>query len=61
MRWILIVGGLLLILSGAVWTLQGLNLLGGSSMSGDKTWAVIGPLAALAGIVALRGGLRRNP
>ncbi len=60
MRWILIVGGLLLILSGAVWTLQGLDLLGGSSMSGNRVWAVIGPLAAVAGVVALRGGLRRT-
>ncbi|WP_344088247.1 hypothetical protein [Luedemannella helvata] len=60
MRWILIVGGLLLIASGVVWTLQGLNLLGGSSMSGNRTWAVIGPIAALAGVVAVRGGLRRG-
>jgi hypothetical protein len=60
MRWILIVGGLLLVLSGVVWTLQGLNLLGGSAMSGEKAWAVIGPIAAVIGIVAVRSGLRRT-
>jgi FtsH-binding integral membrane protein len=38
--------GIVLVLVGAVWTLQGSNLLGGSFMSGSRLWLVIG-LAAL--------------
>ncbi len=46
-------------LVGLVWTLQGLDYLGGSSMSGEKTWAIIGPIVAGLGValayVALQG------
>jgi hypothetical protein len=59
MRWILLVVGVLLVLAGAVWTLQGLNVLGGSAMSGVTMWAVIGPIVMIVGVVlALRGGRR---
>jgi len=51
-----------LILLGALWALQGLGVLGGSAMSGNKMWAVIGPIVVIVGIgvglVALR---RRAP
>lgn len=40
--------GVLMFAVGLLWTLQGLGYVGGSSMSGDETWAVIGP--ALAGL-----------
>jgi hypothetical protein len=60
MRWILIVVGALAVLLGAVWTLQGVGILGGSVMTGDRTWAVIGPIVAVAGLVALAAGLRRR-
>ena len=59
-RWIFIVVGLLLTLSGIVWTLQGLNLLGGSAMTGETMWAVIGPIAALIGLGLAGYGLRRT-
>ena len=36
--------GLILVVSGVVWTLQGLDILGGSAMSGVTLWAVVGPL-----------------
>ncbi|AXH95738.1 hypothetical protein [Ornithinimicrobium avium] len=42
--------GLLLAAAGAVWTLQGLGYLQGSSMTGVTLWAVVGPLVLLAGI-----------
>ncbi len=45
--------GALLVVVGVVWTLQGLDILGGSAMSGVTFWAVVGPLVALAGIVLL--------
>ena len=43
-------------LTGVVWTLQGLDVLGGSAMSGDKTWAVVGPIVALVGLVLIGAG-----
>jgi len=59
MRWVLVIVGALLVLSGAVWTLQGLNVLGGSAMSGATMWAVIGPVVAVVGLVLLISGVRR--
>lgn len=43
------VAGLLLILVGAVWILQGANILGGSVMSGQSQWLYIGIVVAIAG------------
>jgi hypothetical protein len=60
MRWLFIVIGLLLVLSGLVWTLQGLDLLGGSAMSGETTWAVIGPITAVLGAALAWYGFRRR-
>lgn len=51
--------GLLLILIGTVWTLQGLNVLGGSAMSGVTLWAVIGPVVAVLGLTLALSGRRR--
>jgi hypothetical protein len=36
---------------GAVFTLQGVGILGGSFMSGSGTWAVIGVALVVAGLV----------
>ena len=60
MRWTLVVIGALAAVAGAVWTLQGLNMLGGSPMSGNQMWAVIGPIVALTGVVLIVIGLRRR-
>ena len=59
MRWVLIVFGAVLLLFGAVWTLQGLDVLGGSAMSGVTIWAIVGPIVALIGIGLLVTGLRK--
>jgi hypothetical protein len=59
MGWILVVVGVLLVLTGLVWTLQGLDVLGGSAMSGTTMWAVIGPIVAVVGLVVLLSGVRR--
>jgi hypothetical protein len=45
--------GVLLALTGAVWTLQGADLVGGSFMSGQKLWLVIGLVCLAVGIVLL--------
>ena len=42
--------GLLIAVVGAVFTLQGFGVLGGSFMSGSATWAVIGLVMVAAGI-----------
>ena len=53
-----------LILIGAVWTLQGVNLLAGSRMSGDTFWAGTGLVLLVVGVglgaatVVHRGGSR---
>jgi len=56
MRNFLIGLGVLLVLAGVVWTLQGLGYIGGSFMSGDTTWAIIGPIVAVCGAL-LAGGV----
>lgn len=50
----------LLILTGIVWILQGVNILPGSFMTGHIEWAVAGVVSALAGAV-LAIVLRRRP
>ncbi|GAA3286929.1 MULTISPECIES: hypothetical protein [Dactylosporangium] len=60
MRWILVIVGVLALLAGVVWTLQGLDVLGGSAMSGNGMWAVIGPIVAVVGLVLLLRGARRR-
>ncbi len=50
MRIILYVIGALLILSGGVWFLQGINVLPGSFMTGQIQWAFYGAIAMAAGI-----------
>lgn len=52
--------GVLLVVVGLVWTLQGLGVIGGSAMSGVTLWAVVGPLVALTG-VGLAVTSRRRP
>jgi hypothetical protein len=53
--------GVVLVLMGLIWTLQGLDVIKGSSvMSGKPLWAVIGPIVALGGIALIVGRLRRG-
>ena len=39
----------LLIISGGIWILQGVNILPGSFMTGDPQWAINGAVTALIG------------
>ena len=50
--------GALLVIVGLVWFLQGIDVLGGSGMSGKTLWAVVGPIVAIVGAVILVGTLR---
>lgn len=60
MRWIWAVVGFLLLGAGIVWALQGMGFIQGSFMSGSLTWAIIGPIVALAGLALMWFGLRRR-
>ena len=58
MQWLRFIVGIVLVLAGLVWALQGINVLGGSSMSGHSQWLIIGIAVALFGLWLARGGLR---
>jgi hypothetical protein len=60
MKWVLLVIGVLLVLTGVLWTLQGLDVVGGSAMSGVTLWAIIGPIVAVVGLVLAILGARRR-
>ena len=60
MRWALVVIGIILILIGGVWTLQGINILLGSFMSNQPFWAIVGALVMLAGASLCFFGWRRG-
>jgi hypothetical protein len=56
----LIVIGVIALLTGVVWAGQGLNLIPGSVMTGDRTWLWIGLILGVVGVILLVVGLRRN-
>jgi hypothetical protein len=49
-RWIVPVAGVVLIVVGAVWTLQGIGVLEGSVMSGSRLWTINGLIAVFVGL-----------
>lgn len=54
--------GVLLVLAGAVWFLQGINVLPGSFMTGQVQWAIYGAISILIGIgLLLVSGRRPAP
>jgi hypothetical protein len=56
---LLVGGGLILLLAGVIFTLQGLGAIGGNNaMSGHSFWAIAGPIIALAGVVLAILGVR---
>jgi len=59
-NWLVLVLGALLILFGVGWTLQGIDVMKGSAMSGVTLWAVIGPIVAVAGLVLVGVGITRR-
>jgi hypothetical protein len=61
MRIVGVVVGLLLIVVGVIWILQGINVLPGSFMSGRSGYAVLGLLGTVVGLVILLRSARRRP
>jgi hypothetical protein len=53
MRIVWTVLGLLLLLMGCTWFLQGINILPGSFMTGQIKWAVNGGIAAVVGVILI--------
>lgn len=61
MRLVLNIVAVLLMLTGGVWFLQGINILPGSFMTGQTEWAVYGGIAVVAGIGLLVFANRKKP
>ncbi len=59
-RVVFIVAGVILLLVGIVFGGQGLGLIPGSFMTGDRTWFYIGLGLAFVGVVLLLVALRRR-
>ncbi|MGW7291787.1 hypothetical protein ACWGIB_05265 [Streptomyces xiamenensis] len=58
-NWLVLAFGAMLTFGGVIWTLQGLDVMRGSAMSGVTLWAVVGPIVAIVGLVLLGvGGTR---
>lgn len=54
-----ILGGILVAV-GALWAGQGMGWIGGSFMTGERHWLVIGLITAVVGVaILLRSALRR--
>ena len=52
--------GAVLVVVGAVWIGQGVGAIGGSFMTGEAVWAVIGAVFALFGLALILGARRRT-
>jgi hypothetical protein len=52
--------GIVLVLLGGLWILQGSNVLAGSVMSGQSQWLYIGIVVLIVGLVALWWTYRRR-
>ncbi len=61
MRIALNVAGVLCLLAGSVWILQGINVLPGSFMSGQTRWTMNGAILVVAAVFVLIWANRRRP
>ena len=55
-QWVL-VGGVVAVL-GLLFTLQGIDVIGGSAMSGTTFWTVAGPVIIVIGLIVAAVGVR---
>ena len=60
MKWVMNILGILLVLVGIVWILQGVNILPGSFMTGQIQYAYYGVLLDVVGVVLLVLANRRS-
>ena len=52
--------GVLMVITGTVWTAQGLGYLEGSPMTDQSIWAILGPLVAGLGVALVIVAARRR-
>jgi hypothetical protein len=60
MRIVLNVAGVLCLIAGCIWFFQGINIIPGSFMTGQRQWAINGAVLAIAGIGLLVWANRRR-
>jgi hypothetical protein len=60
MKTLLNIIGVLVILMGATWFFQGINVLPGSFMTGEIKWAIYGGLTVIVGVGLLLYANRRK-
>jgi hypothetical protein len=60
MRYVLLIVGVLMVLMGGIWLLQGIGILPGSFMTGQAFWAVMGAVFLAVGGSLVLAGLRLN-
>jgi amino acid transporter len=53
--------GVIVALVGIVFTLQGIGVMSGSSMSNTTTWSILGPIIAIVGALLVYRGTRPLP
>lgn len=52
--------GIIALITGGVWILQGVGILPGSFMSGQSMWLLIGLVVAAVGLALIYNGIRRT-
>ena len=60
-QWVGRIIGIVLVLIGGLWALQGLGVVGGSVMTGSTAWLVIGLVTVGMGLAVLLPPLLRRP
>jgi amino acid transporter len=53
--------GVIVALAGIVFTLQGIGVMSGSSMSNTTTWSILGPIIVVVGAALIYRGTRPLP
>jgi hypothetical protein len=51
--------GVIAMLAGAVWILQGSGVLPGSFMTGQRMWLIIGIIVGIVGLALAYNGIRK--
>jgi Co/Zn/Cd efflux system component len=52
------IAGIVMTLLGILFTLQGVGVISGSTMSNTTTWTVLGPIIAIVGLLLIARGTR---
>jgi hypothetical protein len=60
MKFVLMIGGAILLALGLVWILQGVNILPGSFMTGHIVWAWYGAACMVVGLLVVLWARRRR-